>query len=235
MSLTFVLIPGAGTDPGVYGTTIAALEALGHDALAPPLPLDDEDAGPSDHARSVLAALPGDGGELVVVAQSLGGFAGPLVAERAGAAGLVLLAPMIPVPGETAGEWWANTGHEEATADLRERFGPMSEWDREALAYVFLHDVDAETRRESERFEGAPGHGMFTEPWPLERWPEVPTVVLAPSGDRLFPLDFQRRVARERLGLEVEEIDGGHLPMLSRPEELARRLDEIARSSFVPQ
>lgn len=69
---------------------------------------------------------------------------------------------------------------------------------------------------------------MFGEPWPLERWPEVPTVVLAPRGDRLFPIEFQRRVARERLGLEVEEIEGGHVPMLSRPGELARRLVEVA-------
>ncbi len=223
-----MLIPGAGADPRVYAATIGALEGLGERALAPMLPLDDEDATPSDHAAAVLAALPGDADEVVVVAQSLGAFAGPLVAERAGAAGLVLLAPMIPSPGETAGEWWANTGHEEAIADLRERFGPMSEWDREALGHVFFHDVDAETLRGSAEYEGAPGRGMFGEPWPLERWPEVPTVVLAPRGDRLFPLGFQRRVARERLGLEVEEIDGGHLPMLSRPEELARRLVEVA-------
>lgn len=228
MSFTFVLIPGAGTDPRVYGATIAALEALGHEGIAPLLPLEDDDAGPSDHARAVLAALPVERGELVVVAQSLGGFAGPLVAAEADAAGLVMLAPMIPAPGETAGEWWGNTGHGEAIGELRERFGPMSEWDREALAHVFFHDIDAETRRDSERFEGAPGRGMFSEPWPLERWPDVPTVVLAPREDRLFPLAFQRRVARERLGLAVEEIDGGHLPMLSRPEELARRLVAVA-------
>jgi pimeloyl-ACP methyl ester carboxylesterase len=70
---------------------------------------------------------------------------------------------------------------------------------------------------------------MFGEPWPLEAWPaEVPTRVLAPREDRLFPLEFQRRVARERLGAEVDEIDGGHLPYLSRPAELARRLVELA-------
>jgi pimeloyl-ACP methyl ester carboxylesterase len=225
---TFVLIPGAGTDPRVYGATIAALEELGHDALAPPLPLEDDEATPSDHADAVLAALPDDPGELVIVAQSLGAFAGPLVADRAGAAGLVLLAPMIPAPGETAGEWWSNTGHETAIADLLERFGPMSEWDEEALVHVFLHDVDEETRRANAEYSGAPGRGMFGEPWPLERWPDVPTVVLAPGDDRLFPLDFQQRIARERLGLDVEEIDGGHVPMLSRPEQLARRLIEVA-------
>lgn len=225
---TFVLIPGAGTDPRVYEATIAALEELGQEALAPPLPLEDPDATPSDHADAVVAALPGDPGELVVVAQSLGAFAGPLVAERAGAAGLILLAPMIPAPGETAGEWGANTGQEAAIIDLRERFGPLDEWGEEALVHVFLHDVDEETRRASAQYNGPAGRGMFAEPWPLERWPEVPTVVLAPSGDRLFPLSFQRRVARERLGLEVEQIDGGHLPMLSRPEQLARRLVEVA-------
>jgi pimeloyl-ACP methyl ester carboxylesterase len=232
---TFVLIPGAGADPRVYGATIEALEAHGHRALAPPLPLTDHEAAPSDHAAAVLAALPDDADPLVVVAQSLGAFAGPLVAAEADAAGLVLLAPMIPAPGESAGEWWSNTGHEAAIAGLRERFGPMSEWDREALAHVFLHDVDEATQRASAGLGGAPGPGMFAEPWPLERWPQIPTVVLAAREDRLFPLPFQRRLARERLGLEAEEIDGGHLPMLSRPEELARRLDEITRSSFLPR
>jgi pimeloyl-ACP methyl ester carboxylesterase len=57
----------------------------------------------------------------------------------------------------------------------------------------------------------------------------VPTRVLAPRDDRLFPLAFQRRVARECLGLEVDQMAGGHLPMLSHPGELAKRLVELAR------
>jgi Alpha/beta hydrolase family len=224
---SFVLIPGAGTDPRVYRAAIEALGALGHEAIAPPLPLDDPEATPSDHADAVAAAVP-RADDLVVVAQSLGAFTGPLVATRVAVARLVLLAPMIPAPGETAGEWWENTGHAEAIGAALEHHGAMSAWGPEAFAEVFLHDVDPETARESERFSGAPGAGMFKEPWPLECWPEVPTRVLAPREDRLFPLGFQRRVARERLGLEVEEMRGGHLPMLSRPRELAERLVELA-------
>jgi hypothetical protein len=225
---TFVLIPGAGTDPRVYDATIEALGALGHGGLAPALPLDDADAAPSDHADAVVRALPADG-KLVVAAQSLGAFAGSLVAARAPVAQLVLVAPMIPRPGETAGEWWASTGHEEAIADLLERHGPMSSWGPDAIAEVFLHDVDPGVSRDNERYQGVPGDGLFGEPWPLESWPEVPTHVLAPTEDRLFPLEFQRRVARERLGLEIDEIPGGHLPMLSRPRELAERLIELAQ------
>jgi hypothetical protein len=45
--------------------------------------------------------------------------------------------------------------------------------------------------------------------------------------DRLFPAVFQRRVARERLGIDTDEIDGGHMVALSRPRELADRLETI--------
>jgi Alpha/beta hydrolase family len=224
-----VLIPGAGTDPRVYGSTIEALGALAHDALAPALPLHDGEARPSDHADAVARAVPRDA-ELVVVAQSLGAFTGPLVAARVPVAKLILLAPMIPKPGETAGEWWGNTGHEQAIAEVLKRNGPMRAWGPDAIADVFLHDVDPTVARDSERFQGVPGEGMFVEPWPLEAWPDVPTRVLIPTGDRLFPRDFQRRVARERLGLEIDEMAGGHLPMLSRPRELAERLVELTRA-----
>jgi hypothetical protein len=226
---TFVLIPGAGTDPRVYDATIEALHDLAHEALAPPLPLHDQDARPSDHADAVAGALPHDP-ELVVVAQSLGAFAGPLVAARVPVARLILLAPMIPKPGETAGEWWSNTGHEDAIADVLERYGPMRAWGPDALAEVFLHDVAPAVAQDNERYQGMPGQGMFSEQWPLDAWPDVPTRVLIPTGDRLFPPAFQRRVARERLGLEIDEMAGGHLPMLSRPRELAERLVELARA-----
>ena len=61
--------------------------------------------------------------------------------------------------------------------------------------------------------------------WPLPAWPEVPTRVLAGRHDRMFPLAFQRRVARDRLGLDVDEIDGGHMVALGHPNELADRLE----------
>ena len=56
----------------------------------------------------------------------------------------------------------------------------------------------------------------------------MPTRVLIPRGDRLFPLEFQRRVAHERLGMEIDEMAAGHVPMLSRPRELAKRLVGLA-------
>ena len=63
------------------------------------------------------------------------------------------------------------------------------------------------------------------EPWPLNSWPDVPTRVMAARHDRMFPLEFQRRVARERLNIEIDIIDGGHMVALSNPAALADRLE----------
>jgi len=52
----------------------------------------------------------------------------------------------------------------------------------------------------------------------------VPTRVVAGRDDRFFPLEFQREVARERLGTGVDEVPGGHLAALSRPAELTDQL-----------
>jgi pimeloyl-ACP methyl ester carboxylesterase len=52
----------------------------------------------------------------------------------------------------------------------------------------------------------------------------VPTRVILGRDDRLFPARFVRRVARERLGIAPDEIDGGHTLALSHPKELAARL-----------
>jgi pimeloyl-ACP methyl ester carboxylesterase len=228
---TFVLIPGAGADPRVYEATIEALHDLGHEGLAPPLPLDDPEAGPSEHADAIVAALPDPRPTpLVVVGQSLGAYTGAILADRLDPQRLILLAPMIPKLGETAGDWWEDTGHAEAIAELTARLGPPDDWDEKALDEVFYHDVDAATLAANDEYDGRPAPGMFAEPLAVSRWPYVPTTVLAPAEDRLFPLEFQRRLTHERLGegVDFETMPGGHLPFLSRPRELATRLVELA-------
>jgi hypothetical protein len=70
---TFVLIHGAG-DVGWYWNLVEAeLRRRGHDAVAPALPCDDDAAGLPEYADAVVEAIE-DRTDLVVVAQSLGGF-----------------------------------------------------------------------------------------------------------------------------------------------------------------
>jgi hypothetical protein len=68
---------------------------------------------------------------------------------------------------------------------------------------------------------------LFGEVWPLAAWPEVATRFVLCRDDRFFPPAFLRRVVRERLGITPDELDGGHLPALGRPKELADLLERF--------
>lgn len=46
--------------------------------------------------------------------------------------------------------------------------------------------------------------------------------VLIGTDDRFFPAGFQRRIAKERLGIDTDEIPGGHLVELSKPSRPRR-------------
>ena len=90
---------------------------------------------------------------------------------------------------------------------------------------VYYHDLPADVRAAAmSRTWQDQSASPLDEPWPLQEWPDVATRVIAGRHDRMFPLEFQRRVCRQRLGLEIDEIDGGHMLALSHPVELAERL-----------
>ncbi|MEN3301780.1 MAG: hypothetical protein V7633_3838 [Pseudonocardia sp.] len=208
---TFLLIPGAGGAGWYWHLVSAELSRRGHEPIAVDLPAADETAGWPEYSEASLAAL-GDRSEPVVVAQSMGAFTGPLVCARIPARRLVLANPMVPAPGETAGEWWGATGQEQARKEAG--FGPLD------MPGDFFHDVPQDVTDEAMAGGDQSQSGFsFAQPWPLDAWPDVPTSVIQGVDDRLFPLEFQRRVVRERLGLELHEAPGGHLMALSRPVE----------------
>ena len=222
---TFVLIPGAGGAASFWSRVTPLLEAGGHhEAIAVDLPGADESAGLPEYTDLVLAAM-GDRDDVVLVAQSMGGFTAPMVCARGPVRLLLLLNAMIPRPGETPGEWWGNTGSEEARIAAARDGGYPAELDLETY---FLHDLPAEVMASGELSGRPEADVAFGQPCAIDRWPDVPTGVISGRDDRLFPLEFQRRVAKDRLGLEVDVVPGGHLAALSYPAALA---DQILQTS----
>jgi hypothetical protein len=217
---TYALIHGAG-DASYWDLVVPELRARGHEVVAPELPSDDA-AGLAGYTDAVVSAI-GDRDDVIVVAQSLGGFTGPLVCDRVPARLLVLVAAMVPSPGESVADWWANTGSEQARRENEEREGRSPEFD---VVTSFFHDVPEDVTAEAiSRAQRSESEAAWTDPWPLDAWPDVPTRFLLCRGDRFFPASFMRRVVRDRLGITPDEMDSGHLPALSRPKELVDRLE----------
>jgi pimeloyl-ACP methyl ester carboxylesterase len=213
----FVLIPGAGGMAWYWHRVAPLLEQAHHEAITVDLPGDDVSAGLDDYADVAVRAIGGHA-NAILVAHSLGGFTAPLVCARVAVRMLIFVNPMIPRPGETAGAWWENTGAVRARVAAARAGGYSTDFD---LPTYFLHDVPEAILREGPSRPREQAETVFNEPCRFERWPQIPIRVIASAGDRFFPLEFQRRVARDRLQTDVDVLPGGHLVALSNPEELA--------------
>ncbi|MDV7353526.1 alpha/beta hydrolase [Rhodococcus oxybenzonivorans] len=227
MAVTFVLLPGAGSDSWYWHRVVPILTSHGHAAITVDLPYSDESAGQYEFADVVVKAFRDVEGPVVLVAQSMSAFTAAIVCERTDVDVdlLVLVAPMLPAPGESAGEWWANTGQSAAQRAFAVSEGrdPAATND---LRELFFHDVPEELIEEAfQAEEVAMSDTPFETVWQAEEWPHVKTRVIAGSRDRLFPVDFMKRIVRERLGIAPDVIDAGHLIALARPRELAAALE----------
>jgi pimeloyl-ACP methyl ester carboxylesterase len=217
---TFVLIPGAGGAAWYWHRVVPLLQDEGHEVIAVDLPGDDELAGLPEYTREVVNAI-GDRVDVVIVAQSLGGFTAPLVAAKVPVHALVFVNAMIPSPGETPGAWWDNTGSLQAREAAAQRGGYGDEFDP---AVYFLHDVPPEIAAKGGPHQRPEADAVFGSVCSFDAWPSVPIRVVVGAHDRFFPVEFQRTLALDRLGVEADVLPGGHLIALARPLELAEHL-----------
>lgn len=214
---TYVVVHGAADVASNWDLVAAELREHGHDVVAIDLPCEDDSAGWQEYADTVIAAV-GDRTDSVVVAHSLGAYTGALVAARMPAQLLVLVAGMVPSPGETANDWWTNSGYVQATA------GHEADHDGSDIA-LFMHDVQPDVAAVALAKGRDQSETPMLQPWPLDSWPDVPTRYLLCRDDRFLPAEWAREMVRERLGFTPDEIDGSHCVFLSRPKHLAERLE----------
>ena len=224
--VTFVLIHGAG-DVGWYWHLVEAeLRERGHDVVAPDLPCEDDTATLLDYADTVIKAID-ERRNVIVVAQSYGGFTAALVAGRVPVDALVFVAAMVPAPGEKPADWWENTGYRQAVEEQARRDGGLTGSEDRFVAYY--HDVPRALAEEAISNERSESEAAYNDPWPLDSLPAVPTRFVLCTEDRCFPAPFMRRVVSERLGVVPDEIAAGHCVALSHPHDLANLLDGYTR------
>lgn len=191
---TSVLVHGGGGSHREFELLEPELRSLGHDVVAPDLPIDGPAAGFAELTQAVVDAV-GDCRDLVVVGHSYGGFTAPLVCAPARPAAGVSRRDD-PRTGEKPGDWRANTGFEGPKGSATPRRSTP------AFRRTWPPARSPTSARRSAWSRASPGRST--------RCRTCRPRVLLCRHDRFFTPDFQRRVARDRLGLEPDEIDGAH-------------------------
>ena len=220
----FLLLHGASSTGWIWHRVAGALRASGHDVAAPDLPCADPEADLHTYIDVAMSAADRFGDDrVVVVAQSMAGLFAPVLPFRRPVAQIVLVAAMIPRPGESGFDWAASSGSQEAQATYLAQLG-LADRDPFDPELIFVHDFDDALKAESAQHVPSQTMGPLQTPSPFLAWPEVPTHVVAATEDRFYPLDFMRAQAHDRLGVEPDTIPGGHLALLSQAPALAALL-----------
>lgn len=227
--MDIVLIGGLWLRAGIWDRTVEELVSLGHTAQAVRLPGADvggADATLEDQLTAVLAAVDAAQRPLVV-GHSAAGTLAHLAADRRGAgiAGTVLIGGFPTTDGEAYASFFP----------LVDGVMPFPGW--EGFEGPDSDDLDAAARAAiAESAVPVPGGvATATVRYGDPARADVPTWEVCPEFD---PQDARDWIASGDLPeltqarhLELVDLDSGHWPMVSRPQELARALSDIATSA----
>lgn len=227
----FVLVHGAGGSAWEWHLVTDRLRAAGHEVVDDDLPVDDERADLAAHVAVVEAGVErarATTTPVVLAAHSYGAWFATAAAGRGGVDALVLVAPMLPRPGERAADWWAAVHPELAPGH------GLQPWhdDEDADVATGLTGALATEAHRRRRHQAAT---TVHEPWPLPRWPDVPTTVVLGDRDGFLRADVLRRAAAERVPrARVVALPAGHAVPLEDPDGCTRVLlaqaGEVART-----
>jgi pimeloyl-ACP methyl ester carboxylesterase len=189
---TFVLVHGAFGSPAELAPVIPLLEAHGHRAIAVDLPCTDPAATLDDYARTVVEAMAGIEGPIVVVGHSAGGATISLVPGRTRVDRLVYVTAVVPEPGCSIVDVVGTDVRETMLSVSRDDGNGCRSFDLEVLASV----TPAEEREATLAFvtstQRPQGWAAVEQPWPGRSLPDVPRTYVLCTEDNISPPAKQR-------------------------------------------
>lgn len=251
--VVFILVPGAWHRASTWDKVTPLLEKKGHGAISVTLPSTSGDPAATfgddvTHVRDLILSEVRKGHHVVVVVHSYGGVVGESAIRD-------LPTARRPSPdtshGKVIGLALMATGFNKPNMSFIDGFGgkppPIWRADEESgfvvfsegtdPAELFYHDLPTEEEKQywvsrlkkqsiKSLYEG--GENSYAG------WQDVPSWVLVTTEDRPLPPEAQKMMIQTAVdagaSVEVREIDSGHSPMLSKPEETASFLIEAATS-----
>ncbi|QKC95993.1 alpha/beta fold hydrolase [Mesorhizobium sp. NZP2298] len=213
---TVVLVHGAFADGSSWSKVIPLLEAKGLNVVAVQNPLSSL-AADVDATRRVIDAQPGP---VILVGHSWGG----VVISQAGVndkvKALVYVAAFAPPKGVSVNDLgkgqpplpWASALEADSGGYVRLSAG--------GVARHFAQDLPPQEISLIAATQGPPFAGIFDEKLTAAAYETKPSFYIVASHDGMIPPAAEAAMAKA-IGAEVTELATSHVPMLSKPREVA--------------
>ncbi|HUD37614.1 MAG TPA: alpha/beta hydrolase [Streptosporangiaceae bacterium] len=211
-----VLVHGAYADGSSWSEVIKRLLAAGIAAAAVQNPLNSL-ADDVAHARRVLAR---QRGPVVLAGHS---FAGTVISEAGihpAVAALVYVAARAPDAGEDYAALARRFPAPPASAGLvyADGFGALT---RDAFLNEFANGVEPTAARVLYAVQAQVSDTLFGDRTTVAAWRSRPSWYAVSRQDRTISPELQRFMA-ERMRASTVEIDAGHLPLITHPDEVTQ-------------
>ncbi|KKY39129.1 hypothetical protein UCDDA912_g00840 [Diaporthe ampelina] len=247
----FILVPGAWHSASTWDKVASLLVEKGHTAIAVTLPSTSGDPAATfgddvAHVRGLILTEVSQGHQVIVVVHSYGGLVGESAVRDVPTASH-------PSPdtaqGKVIGLALMATGFNVTNMSFIDGIGgqppPIWRADEESgfvvftegtdPAELFYHDLptDEEKQHWVSKLTKQSVKSLFEgREHSYSGWQDVPSWVLMTTKDRGLPVEAQKMMIQTALdagaSVETREIESGHSPMLSHPEETASFLVEAA-------
>jgi pimeloyl-ACP methyl ester carboxylesterase len=221
-----VLVHGAFSDGSSWNKVIPLLEAKGLHVTAVQNPLTSL----FDDVAATRRAIERQQGPVVLVGHSWAGSVITQAGNDPKVKALVYVAAFAPDSGQSTDHIrqgqptpsWAGEVHKDAAGFLT-----LSD---KAIAADFAPDVSPAQARLLAATQQPWFSGCLGEKVTHAAWHDKPSwfVVTAPGKEHMVAPDFQMKMAQQ-IGATIVKVNGSHVPMLSKPEEVAAAIISAAR------
>jgi pimeloyl-ACP methyl ester carboxylesterase len=221
-----VLVHGAWADGSSWAKVIPLLEKAGLNAVAVQNPLTsfDEDVAATKRAIAL------QDGPVILVGHSWGGVVITEVGADPKVAGLVYVAAFAPEVGVPVGELGKDFPPPPGLAEARPDAEGYLTLTRKGVFENFAPDLPAAQKKLIFATQGATNSSVFGAKVANAAWKTKPSWYVVATNDRMIQPDLERKFAKAMKAKTIE-LPTSHVPMLSRPADVAKLIIEAAKTA----
>ncbi len=219
-----VLVHGAFADGSSYAKVIPLLTARGYRVTAVQNPLSSLAAD----VEATRRAIAQQDGPVLLVGHSWGGMVVSEAGNDPKVVGLVYIAAIVPTDGQTANDVLKPYPPTSGLGHMKPDAAGFLSLTRQGIEEDFVPDLPSSERALVFATQGPWNSAALAEPVPSPAWKDKPSWFIA-VDDRILPADYELAIAT-RIRANTTRLASGHVPMLSRPRQVADVIVAAAKS-----
>jgi pimeloyl-ACP methyl ester carboxylesterase len=214
---TIVLVHGAFANSSSWSKLIPLLMAKGLDVVAANCPLSSL----ADDVAAAERVINMQDGPVLLVGHSWGGSIITEAGNNPKVSGLVYIAAAAPDSGQSFNEWWAGSPPAPGAPQIKP-YGPGGYvvLTAEGFRDHFGQDLAADEVALLHATQGPFAQGSNDEKITAAAWQDKPTWFVMGTDDHMLLFELEKATA-VKLNAKTLVLELSHLPMLSRPAEVA--------------